>query len=72
MTDAPVLRIRRVSDQVDAALMPQRFGATLLGVFSILAMSISVVGLYGAVAFAAFVPAWRGSRVDPLRSLRAD
>ncbi len=47
----PVLRIRRVSDQVDAVLMPQRFGATLLGVFSVLALGISAVGLYGAVAF---------------------
>jgi len=49
----PVMNVRRVGSQVDAALMPQRFGATLLTAFSILALGIAVVGLYGAVAYGA-------------------
>jgi putative ABC transport system permease protein len=40
---------RAVSDQVDAALAPQRFGAVLLGVFSVIGLSVAAVGIYSVV-----------------------
>lgn len=49
----PVMNVRHVSEQVDRVLMPQRFGATLLSAFGLLAFAISAVGLYSTVAYAA-------------------
>jgi predicted permease len=51
---APELVIRNprlVIDQIDQVLMPQRFGATLLSVFSLVALAVSAVGIYGTVAY---------------------
>ena len=47
----PQVRPRRVASQVDQVLMPQRFGATLLTAFGLLALAISAVGVYGTVAY---------------------
>lgn len=49
--DLPVRDVRLVANQVNAVLMPQRFGATLLGVLSLVALSISAVGIYSVVAY---------------------
>jgi predicted permease len=49
--DLPVRDIRVVANQINAVLMPQRFGATLLGVLSLVALCISTVGIYGVVAY---------------------
>ena len=51
---APELVIRNprlVIDQIDQVLMPQRFGATLLSVFSLVALAVAAVGIYGTVAY---------------------
>ena len=48
--DVPVLDARLVVDQVDVALMPQRFGATLLGLFAVIALGVTAVGVYGVAA----------------------
>lgn len=47
----PVRNVRLVEEQVDTVLMPQRFGATLLGTFAIIALCISAVGMYSVVAY---------------------
>ena len=47
----PVREARLVADQVTAALQPQRFGATLLGIYSLLGLLIASVGVYGLVAY---------------------
>ena len=49
----PIMNVRLVSDQIDIALMSQRFAATLLTIFGLVALGISTVGLYGTVAYAA-------------------
>jgi hypothetical protein len=44
--------MRMLSDQVIALLAPQRLGAALLSGFTLLALCVSAVGIYGTVAFA--------------------
>jgi predicted permease len=47
----PIREAQVVSEQVNAALQPQRFGATLLGAYSLLGLLIASVGVYGLVAY---------------------
>lgn len=47
----PLRDARLVERQVDAVLMPQRFGATLLSIFALVALVISAVGIHGTVAY---------------------
>ena len=45
------VRPRRVKDQINTVLMPQRFGAMLLSTFALVALVLSSVGIYGTVSF---------------------
>ncbi|HEU4628988.1 MAG TPA: ABC transporter permease [Gemmatimonadaceae bacterium] len=47
----PLRDARLVARQIDAVLMPQRFGATLLSIFALVALAISAVGIHGTVAY---------------------
>jgi predicted permease len=47
----PIRNAHPVAAQIDAVLQPQRFGATLLGAYSLLGLLIASVGVYGLVAY---------------------
>ncbi|HYL77110.1 MAG TPA: ABC transporter permease [Bryobacteraceae bacterium] len=50
--DAPLLEVRTLAAEVDAALMQERVIATLSSFFGAVALALAVVGLYGLMAFA--------------------
>ena len=50
-SDLPVLRARTLREQMEDVLTPQRMGATLLGGFSLLAVVLAVVGIYGLLSY---------------------
>src|SRR5207237_7571294 len=47
----PIFAVRTMSEAVGASLGRQRLAATLIGGFSILALFLAVVGLYGVLAY---------------------
>ena len=47
----PVYRVRRVGDAVAVQTATARFGASLLGAFSVGALLLAAIGLYGLVAY---------------------
>jgi len=47
----PIREPRLVATQINAVLEPQRFGATMVGAYSLLALLIASVGVYGLVAY---------------------
>jgi predicted permease len=50
--DLPALQPRTLAEHVAAATFTQRTGASVLGLFAAVAVLLSVIGLYGALAFA--------------------
>ena len=48
---APVYDVRTFEDAVRALIMPQRMGAALMGFFSVLALVLATVGIYGVAAY---------------------
>jgi predicted permease len=49
--DLPSLQPRTLAEHVAAATFTQRTGAQVLGAFAVLAVVLSIIGLYGALAF---------------------
>lgn len=52
-SDMPAVSVSRMSDVVGPELKPWRLAATMFGIFGAVAVIVSVVGLYGVVAFTA-------------------
>ncbi len=50
-SNLPVLGLRTVDDQLDQSLLNERMLATLAGAFAALAILLTIVGLYGVIAF---------------------
>src|SRR5258708_21439273 len=49
--DLPSLQPRTLVQHIAAATFTQRTGAQVLGIFAVLAVILSIIGLYGALAF---------------------
>jgi predicted lysophospholipase L1 biosynthesis ABC-type transport system permease subunit len=50
--DAPVFEVRTMADRVAGAMAFQRFSATLLGLFALVALALATLGVYGIIASA--------------------
>ena len=53
--DLPIYDVVPLADRVASLLMPQRLGMTLCGAFSLLALVLATVGIYGVASYVAML-----------------
>jgi ABC-type antimicrobial peptide transport system permease subunit len=51
--DAPIFDVSSLAWRLRDMVMPQRMGATLFGVFSLLAVTLAAIGIYGVASYVA-------------------